>query len=607
VALLAASQAQAGGGGTSSLYPSANERLGFGVAFSETNIHDFDVERLHAGWWVNWGIAPEDPHPAGLDFVQILRVCDDDYRDCGGHAYRPYGQELAAIVAANPGNLWLVGNEPDCLYQDSVGPERYAAIYHEVYQELKRLDPTAQVGIGGIVQATPLRMRWLDRVWQEYQRRYGEPMPVDVWNVHGFVLREVRWDWQSGNCLASKCAPPGATEWGCWGCNIPPGISADCGRWIEIDDLDRMDLFAEQIVRFRQWMADHGQRDKPLIVSEYTILFNEELGYGFERVRDYMLATFDYFLNATDPDIGYPADGNRLVQRWAWYSLDDDSFGWGTTWGVLFNRHTHEITPMGEAFGEYAARLITPYVDLYPQRVSWAWAEPPVYGESPPLVVTAVVANRGNTVVQEPFVVRAWLGKPGGGGYLGQTTVSSVPSRYAGQSEATITRQVAINGPIEKMITVRVDTTRQVAESDEENNQSQVELRVDVDVALEEVRFEPPIPPLVQPGETVTATVIARVVNEGDVEVRDLGVRFETADDALPGSETLTALPPGGAAEVRVTWPGRGVGVHEVTVIVDPAAEVVESDEGNNGGWGRFLVASERRMFPLVYSNTSAG
>jgi hypothetical protein len=24
-------------------------------------------------------------------------------------------------------------------------------------------------------------------------------------------------------------------------------------------------------------------------------------------------------------NLGYPADGNRLVQRWNWYSLDDDT------------------------------------------------------------------------------------------------------------------------------------------------------------------------------------------------------------------------------------------------------------------------------------------
>jgi len=476
IALLLVGQVQAAGGESTLLYCSANERLGFGL---ETDINDYDVEQLHAGWYVDfkWPTGAQAPHPAGLDYVQILYVCDDAYRECWGHAYWPHGEQLAASVAANPGNLWLVGNEPDCPYKDSVGPERYAAIYHDVYQELKRLDPTAQVAIGGMVQATPLRMRWLDRVWQEYQRRYGQPMPVDVWNVHGFVLREVR-----------QGLPDS------WGCGIPPGLPDDMGELRGIDDLDRMDLFAEQIVRFRQWMADHGQRDKPLIVSEYGILFNEELGYSYERVRDYMLATFDYFLNATDPNIGYPADGNRLVQRWAWFSLDVASFGWGTYWGALFDPQTHQITQMGQAFGNYAAQIVTPYVDLLPQEVTWTWAEPPVYRQSSPLRVATAVANRGNRPVQDRFVVRAWLGQPGGGGYLGQAAVTSVPSRYAGHTDVAITGPVTISGPIEKVVTVRVDPTKLVPECREDNNQLQVPLAVDVDVAMAGVRFEPAIP-----------------------------------------------------------------------------------------------------------------
>ena len=39
-----------------------------------------------------------------------------------------------------------------------------------------------------------------------------------------------------------------------------------------------------------------------------------------------MLSSFDFFVNAIDTEIDYPADGDRLVQRWAWCSLDDDGF-----------------------------------------------------------------------------------------------------------------------------------------------------------------------------------------------------------------------------------------------------------------------------------------
>jgi hypothetical protein len=367
-----------------------------------------------------------------------------------------------------------------------------------------------------------------------------------------------------------------------------------------IDDLDRMDLFAEQIVRFRQWMADHGQRDKPLIVSEYGILFNEELGYGYERMRDFMLATFDYFLNTTDPDIGCPADGNRLVQRWAWFVLDRNTFEWGTFWGSLFDPETHQITALGEEFGNYAAPLVTPYADLFPQEVTWAWAEPPVYGQSSSLQVITAVANWGNVVVQEPFVVQAWLGPPGSGGYLGQTTVTSVPSRYAGHTDASVTGQVVISGPMETVLAVWVDRAGAVAECHEDNNQLQVPLAVDVDVAVDRLRFEPAMPPVVQPGETVTATVIAGVVNEGDAEVRDLSLHFEAAGGMLIDSETIAALLAGGRAELEAAWPGLGRGLHGVKVTVDPDDEVNESDEANNARQASLLVPCSRYFFPWM-------
>jgi hypothetical protein len=70
-------------------------------------------------------------------------------------------------------------------------------------------------------------------------------------------------------------------------------------------------------------------------------------------VRDFMLDTFDYFMDTTDLDLGYPADGNRLVQRWAWYSLDD-SRGEFNDHAYLFNQSTLQITPLGEAFAAYA-------------------------------------------------------------------------------------------------------------------------------------------------------------------------------------------------------------------------------------------------------------
>jgi hypothetical protein len=152
-----------------------------------------------------------------------------------------------------------------------------------------------------------------------------------VWNVHAFILREER---------------------GSWGVDIPPGLPDAHGELYEIDDGDNMEIFSQQIVDFRRWMAQRGYRDRPLIVSEYGILMPADYGFPPERVSAFLIATFDFFLTATDPALGYPADGNRLVQLWCWYALDASEKRYPT--GNLFDPQTGEMTAVGEGWMKYA-------------------------------------------------------------------------------------------------------------------------------------------------------------------------------------------------------------------------------------------------------------
>jgi hypothetical protein len=162
-------------------------------------------------------------------------------------------------------------------------------------------------------------------------------MPIDVWNVHGFILREER---------------------GSWGVDIPPGIADDQGMLYEIDDCDNLEVFRRQIVGFRQWMAAHGYQYHPLVVSEYGVPMPEDYGFPPERLSAFLAGTFDFFLTAADPATGYPADGYRLVQRWCWYSLDapDDYYPPGR----LFDPNTGKMTAVGEGWKGYVESKLSP-------------------------------------------------------------------------------------------------------------------------------------------------------------------------------------------------------------------------------------------------------
>jgi len=230
--------------------------------------------------------------------------------------------------------MWQVGNEPDCVYQANSTPEQYARAYHEVYSAIKSGDPTARVAAGAVSQPTPLRLQYLDLVLQAYQNLYGETMPVDIWSVHNSILREER---------------------GSWGVDIPPGIAAGTGRLYDIEDNDRLDIFRQQLIDFRVWMRDRGYRERPLFLTEFSILMPPDFGFPPDRVVAFMTGAFDFLLSAADGALGYPADGNRLVQRWVWYSIADGGDQEHYTAGNLFDPQTKQMTIVGRAFADYVA------------------------------------------------------------------------------------------------------------------------------------------------------------------------------------------------------------------------------------------------------------
>lgn len=351
---------------------SLSERMGFGLTSASLAPYT-DVATLGAGWYLDWRVRERPERPADMSYVQVVRVhqklaCGQRYHS--DRAVCPYAEPLdyvfdpgqAAIEAAaraNPGSIWFIGNEMDridwayCIEwngshcdvvgyngQDEILPESYAVAYHELYAIIKAADPTAQLGIGGVIQPTPLRLEYLSAIWDQYQTLYTDTMPVDVWNVHNFIIQEVAHS---------------------WGADIPPGIDATQGEYVDDPGTHvDMTIFKAQIVAFREWMKARGQQQKPLIVSEYGVLFHNGLinpawgGNDPTHVQNFMIDTFDYFANTADCTLGYLADGCRLVQRWNWYSLDD-------TWGSfnphsrLFDPDSGEITETGLRFQEYLA------------------------------------------------------------------------------------------------------------------------------------------------------------------------------------------------------------------------------------------------------------
>ena len=257
-------------------------------------ITDYAIDTLGIGWYYNFDFTAQPSAPPNAVYVATV------YAPVNG-----YKTATAQFAQAHPGLLWFIGNEPDNGGQTNMTPQAYAIGYHDYYALLKAADPTAQVAIGGVTQPSLLRIRYLETVLKAYTLLYGAPMPIDVWTIHGYIMPE--------NCSSGAGYPVGISDFsGAQGCEY----------WPKHGDLA---TFKAQLINFRQWLKAQGYGDKPLIVSEFGILLSAAFGYDGNRVATYMLQAMDWMLTYGDCAIGLLADDCRLVQQFAWFSVNFDA------------------------------------------------------------------------------------------------------------------------------------------------------------------------------------------------------------------------------------------------------------------------------------------
>ncbi|MBN1487941.1 MAG: hypothetical protein JW981_09890, partial [Anaerolineae bacterium] len=301
----------------------ADARFRIGVSMPMGATDRYNLPALGIGWTMDWSARAIPQLPGGIAYAQTVRMSRE-----GLSLDRT---TLTAIAQARPHSLWLISNEPDVRWQDNVPADTYARLYYDAYTAIKTGDPTAVVAAGGISQPSPMRMHYLDQVLSVYQAWYETPLPADAWHIHNYMLREER---------------------DSWGVDIPPGIIEDTGLLYDVEDSGDLAAFRLQIYDFRRWMAERGYRETPLIISEYGVTMPEDYGFPPERVLAFLMNTTRFFLDATDPEIGYPLDQNRLVQKWCWFSLAYYRYPTGDLIDVV----GETWTPLGAAWIKYLGR-----------------------------------------------------------------------------------------------------------------------------------------------------------------------------------------------------------------------------------------------------------
>jgi len=183
---------------------------------------------------------------------------------------------------------------------------------------------------------------------------------------------------------------------------------------------DDMDEFDAQVRAMRQWMLNHGEREKPLILSEYSIIYpyivegdscylQDEYGQCFteSRVLQFLDNTMSYFDTAVDSVIGNPLDNNRLLQQAAWFSINNDGRVGDVSNLVDRDNPSGPLTSLsatGEKFSDYMQSADL-YVNLIPDQVNPV----PAYTGGPGLTTTVTlqveIANNGTIPVTQSFKV----------------------------------------------------------------------------------------------------------------------------------------------------------------------------------------------------------
>jgi hypothetical protein len=328
------------------------------IGFTTLDMGGVDVGRLYAGFCrlQNRGPTAQE-RSLGLEYCTHLTL-DRVYELPDPETY---WARIAQMVANNPGYIWFVGNEPDNPCRDDKFSRDYAEIYHKMYYFIKTHDPTAKVGIGGVVLPSPIRLRWLERVLNWYKADYGETMPIDVWAIHDLLLTE-----DPGECLESR-----------GGAHVPrelwPSPLHQCPQCLQYsqDDQARYDEFIRLIWEFRRWMKAQGFQNKPLIVKEMGVFAQaSERGglFPHDPINRFMYETFNFMMTTRDVELGFPADDYHLVQRWNWFKLQERTTTRNEANGSLFD-YNGNLTDFGLNFSNYAARFFpTSPITIFFQR-----------------------------------------------------------------------------------------------------------------------------------------------------------------------------------------------------------------------------------------------
>lgn len=264
----------------------------FGLGFNPMNCSsyertpgEFGYSQLNIGWYTDWsykGGARSD-----MEYLALV----------GGYGKNVAVQEqscqqVTAYVQANrskypAGAMWTVGNEIG--YDDGRSSDEYVRDFTFWKNCIKSIDPSFRVGTGAIISP-----------WTTLPRGSNECIAD---------LSKYNTDQTSGANYFRRIIT------GLRANNAMPDFIVNHAYTLCQSPKDQPDDMKESLRIQRTLMKELGIQNLDLVIKEFSPLYTPDVA----TAQRYMQQTIPYMLTTTDPAIGKPGDGNRLVQRFAWF------------------------------------------------------------------------------------------------------------------------------------------------------------------------------------------------------------------------------------------------------------------------------------------------
>src|SRR6266550_3538589 len=184
-------------------------------------------DKFFVAWAQNYSSSPIQTQVFALDIRQ-------DRQYAGWWA----DEGVLSFARANPGRLYIVGDEPD---QYCVAPYDYAGTYHDFVAGVRGADPTARFSPSGFAEpnhyccpddlpcAVMHSISYAQQFYDAYVQRYGVAPPVNEWRFHdfgiSFAVGDVAGWWSRVDQEAAWSVAHGANmvlgAWGLLGWNEP--------------------------------------------------------------------------------------------------------------------------------------------------------------------------------------------------------------------------------------------------------------------------------------------------------------------------------------------------------------------------------------------------